>query len=119
MRHLPLAFQTLLLMLATASLGSAGSAAGAERQPHTVEISGFAFQPGQVEVTVGDSVQWANLDLAPHTATADDEAWTTDVMSNGSQGKFTARSAGRFPYHCRFHPEMKGLIVVKGERDLR
>lgn len=116
MRPLTLAFPRLLLVLAASvSLASAGSVTAAERQPQSVEIRGFAFQPGQVEVMVGDSVQWANQDFAPHTATADDEAWTTDVLPNGSKGKFTARSPGRFPYHCRFHPEMKGLIVVKAK----
>ncbi len=84
-------------------------------QPHLVlvEIQGFAFVPAMIEVAVGDTVVWTNHDFVPHTATADDESWTTPELPVDAAGRVVMQKAGLFTYHCRYHPAMKATILVK------
>jgi plastocyanin len=78
-----------------------------------VEIKGFAFEPSRIEVRAGDIVEWVNQDFAPHTATADNEnRWNTGSLRNKATGRWMTTQPGEFPYHCAFHPHMKGVILV-------
>jgi plastocyanin len=102
-------------------LGSALSLAGlpglarAHDGTHEVEVSiaRLAFDPAQVEILVGDSVTWANTDLAPHTATAEDGAWDTGTLERGGRGRITFNAPGDYPYFCAYHPHMKGTVWVR------
>jgi MYXO-CTERM domain-containing protein len=78
----------------------------------TVDISGFAFAPGDLTVTVGDTVTWANADAQGHTATADDGAFDTGTIAGNSSEAVTLTTAGTFAYHCRIHPAMTATLVV-------
>lgn len=79
---------------------------------HQIAIQLFAFGPARIEIEAGDVIEWTNADLAPHTATADDGAWSTGAIKKGATGQFTSPVPGTFAYHCKFHPQMKGVIVV-------
>lgn len=79
-----------------------------------VEISGFAFAPQQLEISVGTTVVFTNLDSAPHTAT---ETGDTPLFDSGSLGtgesyEFTFDEPGTYEYICLIHPAMQGTIVV-------
>lgn len=78
-----------------------------------VGIARFAFDPGLVEILVGDSVIWINTDVAPHTATAEDRAWHTGGLNRGARGRITFDVPGKYPYFCAFHPHMKGTVMVR------
>ena len=80
---------------------------------HAVAIQSFAFGPARVEIKAGDSVQWTNKDFAPHTATADDNAWGSAELKNGASDNIVFKVPGTFAYHCKYHPQMKGVIVVR------
>lgn len=105
-------------------LGAALVLAGLPRRPgahdrsHAVAvgIAGFAFDPARVEIRAGDSVAWANADLAPHTATAEDGAWDTGPLERGEDGRITFETPGEHPYRCVFHPQMTGVVVVRPQR---
>jgi plastocyanin len=72
------------------------------------------FSPETIEVNIGQTVEWANNDLTPHTVTSQG---TGDLNSGsidaGASWRHTFTQAGSFPYYCTFHPEMKGTIIVK------
>ena len=78
-----------------------------------IEIKGFKFVPAQVEAHVGDIIEFANADFAPHTATADNRSWDTKSLKNGATTRIMVGKAGIKTFHCTFHPQMKGIIVVK------
>lgn len=78
-----------------------------------VAISGFAFTPPSVTVTVGDSVTWTNGDGVGHTATADDASFDTGTIAAGGSGSVTFATAGTFAYHCSIHPAMTGTVTVQ------
>jgi plastocyanin len=105
----------LALLLAGLALGglpgSSGAAGGAPKL-HRVVIEDFAFRPQRLEVRPGDSVEWVNLDLAPHTASAEDGAWDSGELARQDAFRATFQAAGRFAYLCAFHPMMRGEIVV-------
>ena len=78
-----------------------------------VQIKGFAFNPPVLTISKGDTVRWTNKDSAPHTATADDNAFTTDTLQTGQSGQITFDKPGTYAYHCAIHPNMKAKVVVQ------
>ena len=82
--------------------------------PHThrVIIADFKFDPEVLWVEPGDSVEWVNKDIAPHTATARDADWDTGELNKGGRRIVAFPEAGRFAYFCAYHPQMTGEVVV-------
>jgi plastocyanin len=80
---------------------------------HAVAISGFAYSPSSITVTVGDTVTWTNSDAQAHTATADGGGFDTGALGNGQSGTVTFSTAGSFAYHCSIHPDMTGTVTVQ------
>jgi len=76
-----------------------------------VAMKNMKFDPPLLEVKKGDTVEWKNADITPHTVTAG----TFDSGSIASDGSWrhTFTEVGDFPYTCTFHPEMKATVVVK------
>jgi plastocyanin len=80
--------------------------------PGEVTIQDFAFAPADLQVSVGDTITWTNLDTTSHTVTADDGAFDSGSISGDGTFEFTSDEAGEFAYHCEFHPGMTGTITV-------
>lgn len=77
-----------------------------------VQIKRFKFEPNELEIRVGDKVQWTNEDSAPHTATALDGTWDTGEITKGQTQEITFDQPGDYAYFCAFHRHMTGRIVV-------
>ena len=123
-----LASATLVLLAALAliaaagfpSLASASRSAGQGSAPQkvvTVVIRGFKFEPATVTVNVGDTVEWKNDDIVPHTATADGEAqkptFDSGTIQTGATWRYLARNKGTYNYTCTLHPNTKGELIVQ------
>jgi plastocyanin len=95
-----------------APVGIPASASGAAS--HSVTISGFAFSPSAITITVGDTVTWTNQDVAPHDVTTTDApvAIHSSTMSKGQSWSYTFTRSGRYAYICSIHPDMKATLVV-------
>ena len=76
-----------------------------------VRISGFAFNPSNLTVSVGATVKWVNDDSAPHSITS--ENFKSGTLSNGDSYEFRFATPGIYDYSCSIHPSMKGTILVK------
>jgi plastocyanin len=100
-------------LLAATSVGRATAHNG----PHTVNVSikAFKFDPADLTVRVGDTVEWTNQDIAPHTATAKVGDWDTGRLARGDSGSVTFETPGEYDYVCAFHPRMAGRIVVSAQ----
>lgn len=96
----------ILTAIALCALGSVSAHAGVI----TIAIDKMAFQP-EVTAKVGDTIVWDNKDVVAHTATASDKSWDVTIAP-GKTSRIAITKAGRFDYYCRFHPNMKGRIVV-------
>jgi plastocyanin len=78
-------------------------------------ISNFVYLPDPIQVRVGDSIRWTNLDNVPdgHTVTARDLSFTSPVLQQGETYTRTFTQAGTYEYFCEPHPFMTGFIDVQ------
>ncbi|HEV2109612.1 MAG TPA: cupredoxin domain-containing protein [Thermomicrobiales bacterium] len=77
-----------------------------------VTIRDFAFNPPTLEIPAGTTVTWINEDQAPHTATGDQGEFDSGRLDPGQSYSQTFDQPGTYAYHCDFHPEMTGTIIV-------
>jgi plastocyanin len=82
-----------------------------------VEITGnMIFTPSQISVAKGATVTWTNNDNIAHTVTDDLKdvgGPASGTIEPGGTYSFTFAKTGSFQYHCEFHSQMRGTIVVK------
>jgi plastocyanin len=112
-----------LVLIAVAgfpSHASAGQAANSRNSPLkvvTVVIRRFKFEPATVTVHPGDTVEWMNDDIVPHTTTGEGDAqkpvWNSGTIQTGAKWRYVARKQGTFNYTCVLHPNMKGKLIVQ------
>lgn len=82
---------------------------------NTVAIEGFAFTPTSITIKTGTKVTWINKDSAAHTVTSDDgsaDTFKSDSINKNATYSYTFNKAGTFTYHCAFHPDMTGKVIV-------
>lgn len=96
------------LLLPALVLGMGVASAYAETI--TVTVDQMAFSPATVEAKVGDTIEWVNKDSFAHTATVKG-GWEV-MLPVKKSGSITVDKTGTIDYICRFHPNMKGEIVV-------
>jgi plastocyanin len=79
-----------------------------------ITIQAIKYSPETIEIKKGETVEWDNTDLTPHTVTSESggELNSGSIEADASWSH-TFAQAGTFPYYCTYHPEMKGTIVVK------
>jgi plastocyanin len=86
----------------------------------TVVIREFKFEPATVTVHMGDTVEWKNDDIVPHSATAERAAknpvFDSGIIRKGAAWRYIARKKGTYNYTCTFHPNMKGKLIVLANR---
>jgi plastocyanin len=78
-----------------------------------VWIQGSAYDPTSITVSQGTSITWTNKDGVTHTVTSDTPN-LFDSPNLGTNGTYshTFTSAGTFTYHCNFHANMHGTVIV-------
>ena len=80
--------------------------------PHAVIMKQVRFQPAEINVEPGDTVEWKNEDIFAHTVTANDGSFDSGLIQPGRSWKMTVKNAGTIGYHCRPHPNMMAKLVV-------
>jgi plastocyanin len=75
-----------------------------------VVIDKLVFSPAEINAKVGDTVEWVNKDILAHTATVRG-AWDVMIAADKT-ASVVLKNAGAVDYYCRFHPNMKGRMVV-------
>jgi len=80
-----------------------------------VEIEDYEFIPSRVEIEVGDTVRWKNLDTSPHSVISDEEDEPVDSgrMDRGAGFRHRFDSPGTFNYECGYHQNMGGVVIVR------
>ena len=79
----------------------------------TVQISmeNLVIAPAEMSAKVGDTIEWVNKDVFAHTATARNGDWDVTLPPKKS-GVLVLKKAGTLDYYCRFHPNMKAMLIV-------
>lgn len=106
----------LTLGIALSAVLAGTVAAGAANSSATIISCATAtacYSPNPIQITVGSTVTWTNNHTLAHTATADTLAWDSGTTASGATSAPIAfTTPGTFTYHCRFHADMHGTIVV-------
>jgi plastocyanin len=94
------------------AVGLAAAPAGAKPVARTavVIVDKLAFGAIPTNLRVGDSVMWVNRDLFRHSASAPGH-FDVDLPA-GAQRRMLLTRAGVFPFSCKYHPGMKGMLKV-------
>jgi plastocyanin len=115
---------TLLMAIAIAMVGcgggadtsssSTGTAAASSSGPTAVAIADYKYEPADLTVAAGTTIEFTNQDSTPHTATSKQSGvFETDSIDTGKTATVKLDKPGTYAYYCAFHPFMKGTITVE------
>lgn len=96
-----------LAMLALSGLLSVS----AHAETIQVTIDKLVFSPAEVTAKAGDTIEWINKDILAHTATANNGDWNV-VIAPKQTTRLVVNKSGTVDYFCKYHPNMKGRVVV-------
>lgn len=128
MRKLPLlALAAALLAGCTAAETSARTEAPAaarfapappplEPEPYefTTAIVDDAYQHPRLDAFVHATIRWWNTDNETHSVVSDDGQFPgSGPIAPHGEFVHTFLRAGDYAFHCRYHPEMTGTIIVR------
>lgn len=83
-----------------------------EPKEHEVEIRNLQFIPNELTVAPGDTITWTNYDFVPHTVTADNKSWESDLINANEKWQTVVTADMYKTYFCRFHPNMKAELII-------
>jgi plastocyanin len=104
----------------SSSGGGYGSSAAPAKKPAAAAVSaigikGFAFDPADATVKVGQKITWKNDDSVSHNVVAKSgETFESKTLAQGDTFAYTPTKAGTISYVCTFHPQMKATLTVTG-----
>jgi plastocyanin len=104
-------------MPSTSASSSSASSTSASSQPAAaaavITIDKFTYST-PASVSPGAIVTVLNKDGEAHTVTADTGAAFDDKATPGASTTFTApMKPGSYPFHCTYHSNMHGVLVVR------
>lgn len=104
-----------LLFLAGSVALLAGCASHASARPalHRVTIHAFKFEPDSFSSAPGDTVEWLNQDIVPHTSTARSSHWDSGSIPPGGSWRTVLTLPGAEPYGCQLHTLMQAQLAVR------
>ena len=75
-------------------------------------VTGFAFDPAEVQIHAGGSLTWTNEDPTAHTVTANDGSFDSGTMDSGGSFSHRFDEPGTYRYACAIHPAMRATVRV-------
>jgi plastocyanin len=112
----------VLVALGTVAAGRSDGVAADRHQPAhaadretstTVAIEGTSFRPGDITVSVNQTVEWINKDPFPHNVSSKAGEFRSGNLAPDGKWRFLPRNRGTFEYVCTLHPGMKARLHVK------
>ena len=79
-------------------------------QTYTINIQNNAFNPSSVQIAVGGTVKWVNMDSVKHEPKG--RVFDSGPLEQNGTFEYTFKSAGTYNYQCAIHPSMLGTIKV-------
>ena len=93
-----------------------GAAGGGGGETVEVDIPSISFDPEEVTVEAGTTIEWTNSDDLPHTVTKDGGPggdFDSGDIEPGGTYELTADVPGTVDYVCTIHPGQAGSFTVK------
>lgn len=115
MKTLPTVLGTALLAYTAVAWSSVPT-----RNDYVVRIDKL-FSPDDLEIKVGDKVQWKNFDSDNHTVTSqffpagaqEENYFDSGVIPSGGSYEFQFVKEGACRYWCSLHRDMRGSITIR------
>ncbi|MEO7209386.1 MAG: T9SS type A sorting domain-containing protein [Chitinophagaceae bacterium] len=91
----------------------------AEAKTWVIQVANFQFTPSNLNVIVGDTIQWVWVD-GTHTTTstsvpAGAATWDSPMNTSSTSFSYIIKVAGTYNYWCTIHaPSMAGVINATG-----
>jgi plastocyanin len=79
-------------------------------QTYTINIQNNTFNPSSVQIAVGGTVKWVNMDSVKHEPKG--RVFDSGPLEQNGTFEYTFKSAGTYNYQCAIHPSMLGTIKV-------
>lgn len=80
----------------------------------TTTIQSAGYQHAHLEAMVGATIFWWNVDDKTHSVYSDDGQFASSgPLAPGMEFGRTFLQPGEYGYHCMFHPDMTGVVVVR------
>jgi plastocyanin len=76
------------------------------------------YYPASATIPAGAPIRWENPTGSPHTIThegclsEDPCVFDSGTIHPGNSYSLTGLAPGRYPYQCRLHPIMRGILVI-------
>jgi len=85
--------------------------------PGAVDLGSGAFGDHPLVIYQGERMRWRNADSTEHNLVAETAALpefvTTGTLAPGAERTFTMATLGTTTFHCTFHPQMRGTLIVQ------
>ena len=82
---------------------------------HLVEIKQFRFVPAEITAEVGDTIQFINLDSAPHSVVPDansaNQFVSSGIMQTNDEFELMIEDELQTDVKCGVHPRMPGMTI--------
>lgn len=93
-------------------LAGVAAVSGSAATTAEVTMPGKLYAPGRLDVLVGTTVTWQNVDRSTHTVTEDDDAFDSGHIRPGDSFSMAFPKSGTFRFHCTIHRFMRGELSV-------
>jgi plastocyanin len=107
-------FRISAILVVVAALGALPGSARA--QSFSVSVIDNGYVPEPIIISPGTTITWKNIGKEAHTVTSDDgtgESFDSGTLPHGGSFSRTFNHEGAFTYHCVFHEDMLGTIIVQ------
>jgi hypothetical protein len=75
-------------------------------------MPGKFYAPSRLDVLLGTTVTWQNVDRSTHTVTEDDDVFDSGDIRPGQTFTMTFEKSGTYNFHCTIHRFMHGSVSV-------
>jgi plastocyanin len=115
----PVKWLIVIIAVCFLALGTWPSLAIAPQVQILIDSGSPYFVPASANVATQTPIRWENPTPTQHTIThngcLEDEspcAFDSDIIEPNSSYTVHGLPPGRYPYHCRLHPIMRGILIV-------
>jgi plastocyanin len=102
----------LLFVVAVFASGCNSDSQSHSPKVHHISISEMKFQPAEITLMKGDTVEWVNNDIVAHNVRElKNDSWASPTLASGESWKMVVTQSA--DYYCSIHVVMKGKLILK------
>jgi plastocyanin len=92
----------------------AAAAPQTQAKSYVVVLDKMKYGALPAQLRRGDRILWVNRDIFRHSVTAANKSFDVDLPP-ASRRVMVVKSTGAFPFTCKYHPGMRGVLRVAAQ----